>query len=427
MKNKNLVKSLLSIALIVSLNSITWAQVGYSITDNDQDVTGFEQQLYRINAVNGSTTYLGDLTLDRNGDGVINETTGSATGERLQREYEGLASIGGVLYGVPEFADLSGIGVVCNTGQDPIAGLSVDLRTFRYTASNRQTVPTPGNRLPAVVPFPLVPGTPGSATVTGGTDVNKLTQSGVVGPQIGEVCIGFGTESALGYNAIDGYLYSIASNDLISLPNVRSQLNRIDPTNGRVVAVFNMTNPNCPAGCTPTSTSGDPVPYLDGMTILPNGTAYGSEVRFSVDPNAGDADNLDAGGLYLIDLTNGNTTLVKHLLPATLGRDTGLANNASGSTLYILNERGLIYQTTPDPATPVLGNDPTGVSSPVRAMFTTGATSGARGGASPAFPTGRSIEGCRGVQGGDEFDQVSPVAQSCGDFEGFDIPLSVLQ
>lgn len=416
---KNLVKSLLSVSLIVSLNMVTWAQIGYSITDNDQDVTGFEQQLYRINAANGQTTYLGDLVVDRNGDGVINETTGSALGERMQREYEGLASIGGVLYGVPEFADLSGVGVVCNTGQDPIAGVSVDLRTFRYTAASRQTVPTPGNRLPAPVPFPYVAGTTN-------TDTNKLTVNSVVGPQIGEVCIAFGTESALGYNAQDGYLYSIASNDLILLPNVRSQLNRIDPTNGRVVAVFDITNPNCAVGCTVTSTSGDPLPYLDGMTILPNGTAYGSEVRFSVDPNAGDADNLDAGGLYQIDLTNGQATLVKHLLPTTLGRDTGLANNAAGNTLYILNERGLIYQTTASPTSPVLGNDPTGALSPVRAMFTNGATSGARGGATPAFPSGRSIEGCRGVQGADEFDQVSPVAQSCGDFEGFDIPLITL-
>ncbi len=385
---KIMIKVLACFIVIASLQAATFAQIGYSITDNDQDVTNFAQQLYRINVANGETTYLGDLSIDRNGDGVLNDSTAPVTGERLQREYEGLASIGAVLYGVPEYAGLQGVGQNCNTGNDPISGLAVDLRTFRYNGP-RQTVPTPANRLPAPVANP-------------NTSVNS-----VVGPQIGETCIQFGTESALGYNAVDGYLYSIASDDLIPLPAIRSQLNRIDPTTGLAVATFNITNPGFVAG----QPNGDFNPYLDGLTILPNGTAYGTEVRFDVDPNAGDADTRDAGGLYQIDLTNGNSTLVKYLLPAQLGRDTGLGNSSNG-TLYILNERGIIYRTTASPTSGLATVN----------MRTTGATSGAGGGAA-----GLRIEGCRGVQAANEFNQTTLVTGSCGDFEGFDIPVVVLQ
>lgn len=375
--------------VIASFEAAAFAQnFGYSIADNDQDATNFAQQLYRINIGSGETNYLGDLSIDRNGDGVLNDSSAPGTGERLQREYEGLASIGAVLYGVPEYANLQGVGQNCNTGNDPISGLSVDLRTFRYNGP-RQTVPTPGNRLPAPV-----------AAANG---VNS-----VVGPQIGETCIAFGTESAAGYNAVDGYIYSIASDDLIQLPAIRSRLYRIDPTTGLAVASFDITNPGFVQG----QPNGDFNPYLDGMTILPNGLAYASELRFDVDPNAADPDTRDGGGLYQIDLTNGNATFVKYLLPASLARDTGLANQANG-TLYVLNERGIIYRTTAAPTSAVT----TGTF-----MRTTGATSGAGGGAA-----GLRIEGCRGANPATEFEPAGPTVGGCRDLEGFDIPLTVLQ
>jgi hypothetical protein len=390
---KKLLTTLFCALAVISQQSIAMAQFGYSIVDNDQDATNRPQQFYRINYLTGETKYLGELLVDRNNDGVFNESTLPGTGERVQREYEGLASIGSVLYGVPEFANLQGVGQLCNTGNDPISGLSVDLRTFRYHGP-QQTVPTPANRIPAPVGL--------SSGLTG-----------VVGPQIGETCISFGTESALGYNAIDGFLYSIASDDLIPLPNIRSQLNKIDPTNGLAVATFNITNPNCNVqGC-----NGQPVgdlnPYLDGLTILPNGTAYASELRFDVDPNAADADTRDGGGLYQVDLTNGNATLVKYLLPGSLARDTGLANDASG-LLVILNERGIIYRTTASPTSGVTAGTN---------MRTTGATSGAGGGAA-----GLRIEGCRGaVAATSEFEVGADLSVGgCRDFEGFDIPLVVL-
>lgn len=397
---KNTLKALLCFVLAVSMESLAFGQTfGYSITDNDQDVTGYTQQLYRIRLADGETKYLGDMVLDRNLDGVIDLSVAAVTGERVQREYEGLASIGSTLYAVPEFANLAGVGQLCNTNQDPITGLSVDLRIIKYHGPV-QTTPDPVNPHPAPVPASVSTQVPGF--------------NSVVGPQVGETCIAFGTESALGYNAIDGFLYSIASDDLIPLPNVRSQLNRIDPTTGLAVATFNITNPACAAGCTPTHGSGDPLPYLDGLTILPNGIAYGTEVRFDQDPLQGDPSdpdpNQNGGGLYRISLTGataGQATFVKYLLPNRLGRDTGLANNSAGQ-LFILNERGQIYKTDGAPGSPVSLNT---------FLHTTGATSGATG------LDGRRIAGCRGVEGADEFDQVGPGVGTCGDFEGFDAPL----
>jgi hypothetical protein len=403
---KKFFQLLVCLVAIISLQSFVVAQTnGYSITDNDQDATNFPQQLYRININSGETKYLGDLLVDRNGDGVYNTSTASGTGERVQREYEGLASIGGVLYGVPEFANLQGVGQLCNTGNDPISGLAVDLRTFRYNGP-QQIVPTPGN------PNPNPVGLPSGFSNT------------VVGPQIGETCIAFGTESAMGYNAIDGFLYSIASDDLIALPAIRSRIYKIDPTTGLAVASADITNPAFVQG----QPNGDFNPYLDGLTILPNGTTYGSEVRFDVDPNAADPDTRDAGALYQVFLgtgTNpagnqcavgsavsfGTTCLVKNLLPTVLSRDTGLANTANG-LIYILNERGIIYRTTAAQTTAV---------TTLATMRTTGATSGAGGGAA-----GLRIEGCRGFNAADQFEPTAPTVGGCRDFEGFDIPLVTL-
>src|SRR4030095_9334990 len=271
-KKMHRVKALLAIVMMFSLQSVAFAQTfGYSGTDNDQDVTNRPQQFYKINIITGETKYLGDYLVDRNNDNAYNESIAAGTGERVQREYEGIASIDGVLYAVPEFANLQGVGQLCNTGQDPISGLSVDLRILRYNGP-QQTVPTSANRLPAPVELKDVAGA-------------DLANSGnVVGPQIGETCIQFGTESALGYNKIDGYLYSIASDDLIALPSIRSRIYRIDPTTGLAVASADITNPGFVQG----QPNGDFNPYLDGLTILPNGAAYGSELRFDVDPNAAD-------------------------------------------------------------------------------------------------------------------------------------------
>ena len=408
---KKLLMALISVFAILSQQVISSAQtIGYSATDNDQDATGRPQQFYKINIVTGETNYLGDLLVDRNNDNAYNELVTPGTGERVQREYEGIASIDAVLYAVPEFANLQQVGQLCNTGQDPISGLSVDLRILRYNGP-QQTVPTSANRLPAPVELKDV----------GGVD---LANSGsVVGPQIGETCIQFGTESALGYNQIDGFLYSIASDDLIALPAIRSRVYRIDPTTGLAVASADITNPGFVQG----QPNGDLNPYIDGLTILPNGAAYGSELRFDVDPNAADADTRDGGGLYRIFLASGTnpggnqcTTgaavglgtacLVKYLLPASLARDTGLANQANG-TLYVLNERGLIYRTTISQTSAV---------TQVASMHTTGAVEGAGGGSA-----GERIEGCRGaVVASPEFEVGAALSTGgCRDFEGFDIPL----
>ncbi|MBK8464739.1 MAG: hypothetical protein IPL32_02830 [Chloracidobacterium sp.] len=411
---KNFFKIFLCITVMVSMQTVAFGQTfGYMVSDNDQDATNFPQALFRVNLASGETKYLGDLLVDRNNDGVWNESIAAGTGERVQREYEGLASIGGVLYGVPEFATLSGQISICNTGSDPISGLSTDLRTFRYNGP-QQTVPSPGNRLPA----PVGVGAPGTS----------FTTSGIVGPQIGETCIAFGSESALGYNAVDGFLYSIASDDLIALPAIRSRVYKIDPTTGLAVASADVTNPMRAVGSSPSVPSvGDINPYMDGFTILPSGFAYGSELRFDVDAGAADPDTRDAGALYRVYLGSGTASggdqctvgtpvsfgsacLVKHLLPGVLSRDTGLGNQANG-TMYILNERGLLYRTTLSPTSTVT----------TITLQTTGATSGAGGGAA-----GTRIEGCRGAVLADEFQATTLTTGGCRDLESFDIPLVTL-
>ena len=359
---------------MLSLGSAIFGQnFAYSVSDNNQDASSRRQQFYRINVSNGETTYLGDMV--------------SSTGQRIIREYEGIASIGSTLYGIAEFAGATGGGVDCNLGDDPITGLSSDLRVLRVGPV--QTVPDPANPTPAPVAGP-----------------NGLNT--VLGPQIGETCINLadgGTEAGSGYNVLDGFIYHISSDDNFPATGIRSRLYRVSPSTGVATFIANVTNPGFVLG----QPTGDQFPYLDGFTVFPSGVAYASEARFSIDPNAADPDNRDAGGLYLINLTNGNASLVKHLFPTDLNIDTGLASRGSNS-LFILNERGIVYQTTTASGTAVSSGT---------AMRTTGATSGAGGGAA-----GLRIAGCRGaVTTTPEFEPAAPSVGGCRDFEGFDIPV----
>lgn len=371
---KNTFRVLTCMIAMLSLGSAIFGQnFAYSVTDNNQDASSRRQQFYRINVSNGETTYLGDMV--------------SSTGQRVVREYEGIASIGSTLYGISEFAGATGGGVDCNLGDDPITGLSSDLRVLRVGPV--QTVPSPGNPTPAQVSGP-----------------NGLNT--VLGPQIGETCINLadgGTEAGSGYNVLDGFIYHISSDDNFPATGIRSRLYRVSPSTGFATFIANITNPGFIAG----QPTGDEFPYLDGFTVFPSGVAYATEARFSIDPNAADPDNRDAGGLYLINLTNGNASLVKHLFPTDLNIDTGLASRGSNS-LFILNERGIIYQTTTASGTAVSSGT---------AMRTTGATSGAGGGAA-----GLRIAGCRGaVTTTAEFEPAGPSVGGCRDFEGFDIPV----
>ncbi len=369
---KNNFRVLACLIVMLSMQSLTFGQnFAYSIADNNQDASGRRQQMYRINVANGETEYLGDMV--------------SSTGQRIVREYEGIASIVSSLYGVAEFAGATGGGVDCNTGDDPITGLSSDLRVLRV--GPEQTVPDPANPTPA--------------PITGPNGLNT-----VFGPQIGETCINLvdgGTEAGMGYNAIDGFFYSISSDDLFAPTGVRSRLYRISPSTGLATLVASVTNPDFAVD------GGDEFPYLDGFTVFPSGVAYATEARFSLDPNPGDPDNRDFGGLYEINLATGDARHVKYLFPTDLNVDTGLAHRGSNQ-LFILNERGIIYQTTTADGTPVSAGT---------AMRTTGATSGAGGGAA-----GLRIEGCRGaVTTTPEFEPAGPSVGGCRDFEGFDIPV----
>lgn len=331
---KNIYKVFMSIVALVAMQSVVSAQIGYSITDNNRDATGLQQQYYQFDLSTGQGTLISELR--------------GPQGQTIRREYEGLGSSGSILLGVSEFDT-----ELCNTGSDPITGLSSDVRIFR-TGS---------------VTYPQPNGVPNA-----------------IGPQIGETCFPSGfTEAAAAYNQVDGFLYAIASDDLITV-GPRSRLFRVSPTTGLATPIGGGGTGDITLTA---GSGGDENPYLDGLAILPDGRAFGSEARFtnnptqSADPNVG-----DNGGLYRIFLTGPNTgraTFVKYLLPTDANRDTGLANN--GNTLYLLLEDARVFTTDSAPST-------------VAAAPTSYGTLATPGCLRPiAFP-----------------------GQFCGDFEGFDIP-----
>lgn len=333
---KQVYTAILCLVVLVATQTAVLGQIGYSISDNNRDTTNLNQQYYQFDLSTGQGTLIADL--------VVN-------GQQIRREYEGLGGVGSALYGMTEFDT-----ELCNTGSDPITGLSADVRIFRANGS-----------------YPLANGV-----------------ASAIGPQVGEMCIPAGfTEGAGAYNPIDGFLYYIASDDLLPTTAPRSKLYRVSPTNGLATQI------GPAAGITLTAGSGgDQNPYFDGLAILPDGRAFASEARFTNNPTqtAGVADN---GGLYRVFLTGpnvGRATFVKYLLDTDVNRDTGLANN--GFTLYLLLEDGRVYTTD---------------------STTAGAIN------TPSFPLGNpagsntlSTPGC-----------LRPIAfpgQFCGDLEGFDIP-----
>jgi hypothetical protein len=307
--------------------------IGYSISDNNTDDPPFnEQQFYSFDVNTG----VGTLITGLGGQGAPEGTAG------LKREYEGLASIGSVLYGVSQPL----AGTMCNTGNDPILGLNSDVRIFRVNGT-----------------YPLANG----------------VQS-AIGPQIGETCADFGEESSAAYDPISGFIWAVFSDDLLPATAPRSRLYRISPTTGLATQI------GPPAGMTEVNPAlpGDDFPYIDGLAILPNGQAFGTDARFTNNPIQ-DPDNIngafDNGGLYRIFLTGANAgraTWVKYLFRSDFNRDTGAAN--IGLTVYILIEDGRIFNTLTDAASPING------------------------------PVTLSLPGCLGN------------GSFCGDLEGFDIP-----
>ncbi|MEZ5307698.1 MAG: hypothetical protein R2684_11195 [Pyrinomonadaceae bacterium] len=261
------ISKLIALSLAIGVFSASAvAQIAYSVTDNNRDATGLAQQYYSIDLATGV--------------GTLIETLPSNS----RREYEGLGSIGSVLFGVAEFDT-----ELCNTGSDPVSGLASDLRMF--------------------------------------------TKDGI-GPQIGETCIDFGGEAAAAYNKQDGYLYAIASDDELPATAPRSRLYRVSPTTGLATLVGEVTlTSSSPAG-------GDENPYLDGLAILPNGVAYASEARFG----ATQSGNL--GSLYRIFLTGpnaGKASFIKRLLATPDAEDTGLANLDNGTLVLLLEDSQVLF------------------------------------------------------------------------------------
>jgi hypothetical protein len=336
---KNMYRFLVVVITLVALSTATFGQIGYSITDNNRDVLLLDQQYYSFDLATGQGTLIAPL--------VVN-------GQQIRREYEGLASSGSVLFGITEFDT-----ELCNTGSDPITGLASDVRLFRVNGT-----------------YPAA---------------NGVTSA--IGPQIGETCFVAGfTESAAGYNAVDGNIYAIASDDLLPNTAPRSRLYRISPSTGFATQI------GAAAGITLTTGSlGDQNPYFDGLTILPDGRAFATEARFDNNPvQSTDPLVADNGGLYRVFLTGpnaGRATFVKYLLPTDVNRDTGLAHTQNG-TLYLLLEDARVYTTGPDAASAV-----------TPAVFPAG---------NPAGSNFLSTPGCLRV--------TIPGNAFCGDFEGFDIP-----
>lgn len=343
---KNVYKIFVCLLVIAAVQSAAFGQIGYSITDNNRDVLNLDQQYYQFDLSSGQGTLISEL----DGPG----------GQQIRREYEGLGGIGGTLYGMTEFDT-----ELCNSGSDPITGLSADVRIFRTGASA----------------YPQPNGVPNA-----------------IGPQVGEMCIPAGfTEGAGAYNPVDGFLYYIASDDLLPNTAPRSRLYRVSPSTGLATQI------GPAAGITLTTGSGgDQNPYVDGLAILPDGRAFASEARFSNNATqSADPAVEDNGGLYRIFLTGpnvGRATFVKHLLNADVNRDTGLANN--GFVLYLLLEDARVYTT-----------DATSAAAPAFDGVVN----------TPSFPLGNpagsnflSTPGCL---------RITVVGQPfCGDFEGFDIP-----
>ncbi len=339
---KNIYRVFMCLVALVAMQSGVSAQIGYSITDNNRDATGLQQQYYQFDLSTGQGTLLSELTIG---------------GQTIRREYEGLGSSGSILLGIAEFDT-----ELCNTGSDPITGLASDVRIFRTGSS---AYPQPNG------------------------------VQNAIGPQIGETCFPAGfTEAAAAYNQVDGFLYAIASDDLLPATAPRSRLFRVSPTTGLATQIG--TGAAAAGIVLTTGSGGDQNPYFDGLAILPDGRAFATEARFTNNPTqSADPAVADNGGLYRIFLTGPNTgraTFVKYLLNADVNRDTGLANN--GNTLYLLLEDARVFTT-----------DTSAAGAVTPAVFSAG---------NPAGSNFLSTPGC-----------LRPIAfpgQFCGDFEGFDIP-----
>lgn len=284
---RNIFKIMMCAVVMIALHSASYAQIAYSITDNNRDVLLLDQQYYKFDLSTGAGTLIGTLTLD---------------GQVIRREYEGLASIGSTLYGVAEFDT-----ELCNTGSDPVTGLASDIRTFRTDSGT----------------YPLPNGV-----------------AAPIGPQIGETCFPSGfTETAAAYNPVDGFIYAIASDDTLPASAPRSRLFQVSPSTGLAVQVGTGAAAN---GLIKTADSlgGDENPYFDGLAILPDGRIYASENRFN---NAGAAH----GAIYQLFATGpnaGRARFITNTLPTDVNRDTGLAN--VGNVLYLLLEDARVYTIT---------------------------------------------------------------------------------
>lgn len=265
-------KTMVAAALVVAAQSVAFAQnIGFSINDRDN---ALPQLCYRIDVSNGAATEVGDLV-----DNI--------TGANAVAEYEGLASVGSVLYGVSEF--------------DPALGNPLERANIATISPEPASNPAGGECRRAII------------GQSGDGAANTL----------------FGTEAGSAYRSQDGFIYTVYGDDLTVGP--RGEIMRLytnSPTNGRAVFVGDVRLD------TPTGAA----IYVDGLAIDSTGAIFGSDGRgiagqpesfYRINlPRVADPNN---PGNFVVTATRLCT------LPAS-NEDTGLAFDFANSRFFILYE-----------------------------------------------------------------------------------------
>lgn len=217
---KVLVRALCCAAALVLAQAPTLAQIGWSVTDRNQDSSGLTQLVYRFDINSGDSELIQEFP--------------------SRTEQEGLFSTGGSnLFGYSEY-------------------------DFNLTGTESQQ---PGVRFIPYGPNGIAGNVLGSGLI-GGPNPAPGTQGNVVNPICTMAGARLGTEAGAGYNPTDGFVYVVNSND--------------NPADGVVGSWFSRFKPNCVsferlgAG---TATTPDNALYVDGTAVDSNGQIYMSDLR----------------------------------------------------------------------------------------------------------------------------------------------------
>lgn len=262
------------IVFVVAGQSVAFAQQGFTINDRDG---ALPQICFRVNVNSGAAVVVGNL---------VDNTTGLDA----VAEYEGLASIGSVLYGVSEY--------------DPALGVPIERANLATISPVPASNPAGGQCRRAIV--------------------------GQSGDGAGNVL--FGTEAGAAWNVGTGFIYNLYGDDLTVGPRGEiMRLYTVSPTTGKAVFVGDVR-----LG----SATGAAI-YAEGLAIDNNGVFYASDGR---------GINGQPDSLYTINITPvadpnnpGNFVVIATracTLPDT-AEDSALAWDFTNSRLFYLLEGNL--------------------------------------------------------------------------------------